>query len=49
MMEGTTALSLATFLQRLLAYILDTVMFSLPLSAGAGLLAGRLDHCLLRR
>ena len=42
MMEGTTALSLATFLQRLLAYILDTVMFSLPLSAGAGLLAAAL-------
>ncbi len=41
-MEETGALTLATFLQRLLAYILDTVMFYLPLAAGAGLLVAGL-------
>ena len=37
-MEETGPPTLATFLQRLLAYILDTVMFYLPLTAAAALL-----------
>ena len=41
-MEGTRAQSLATFLQRLLAYILDTVMFSLPLVGATALLVAGL-------
>ena len=41
-MEETGALTLATFLERLLAYILDTVMFYLPLAAGTGFLVAAL-------